>query len=177
MGTFTFEECKLALEQLDKFKPFSISLIGGEVLLLDYIYDLIDLINTKGYVCNLATNGTLINEKVVERLKKYNIGYVQISIDGIQDTHDSIRGKDTYKKSVNAIKLLKEAGLKVHIDPLLCKVNKSEVTDLIKLGENLNVDMMKFNLFFPVGRGEEKKSDYELNEKEIKEVINNIRED
>lgn len=173
--SFTFLECLKILEKINKLSPFSISLIGGEIFLLDYILDLIKEINKKNIVCNLATNGTLLNVNIVKKLAKYKIGYVQLSLDGLEKTHDNLRGQGNYNVIINSIKMLKKEGIKVHVDPLLTKKNKNEIQEIIKKLEELDVDLIKFNLFFPVGKGEKNKEDFELSVEEIKDIIYQIK--
>ena len=49
----------------------------------------------------LFTNGLLLNNKILSDL---NVNEIQISIDGLEEAHDSIRGKGTFRLSIEAIK-------------------------------------------------------------------------
>ena len=54
------------------------------------------------------TNGTLINQEIVDRLNKLGNVSPAISIEGYEKETDERRGKGTYAKIMNAMKLLKE---------------------------------------------------------------------
>ncbi len=60
---------------------------------------------------HLTTNGTVINNRVLEVIKKYAIG-VTVSIDGLQYIHDKYRtfanGKGSFENTLTAIKIFKE---------------------------------------------------------------------
>jgi len=91
-----------ALEALIEFasrnKPFSIHWFGGEPLLAwdNVIVRAVELAEKKGLKIpndikfSLTTNLTLLDEKKLEFIKKYNIGLL-ISIDGTKEKHDRHR--------------------------------------------------------------------------------------
>lgn len=60
---------------------------------------------------SIVTNGTLINEQIIEFMKEHNIG-VQISIDGTPEMHDAFRvgidGKGTHEKASQYVPQLLE---------------------------------------------------------------------
>jgi len=59
----------------------------------------------------IISNGTILNTKIVEFMKKYKIGFT-VSIDGPEFIHDRLRkyanGKGSYKAIVNNLKMLKK---------------------------------------------------------------------
>lgn len=97
---------------------FQCILSGGEPLLMGN--ELIELMNPladdgTGFV--LITNGFLINEEWVNRLKKFDYYWVQVSIDHLEkEKHDIFRGKQgSWEKAVNAAFLFSSAGLPLRI--------------------------------------------------------------
>ncbi len=54
------------------------------------------------------TNGTLINEKICERINELGNINPSISVEGFEAETDERRGKGTYAKIINAMKLLKK---------------------------------------------------------------------
>ena len=74
---------------------FECLLSGGEPLLLgEKLFELMDILHEDGTLFLLQTNGALLTENIAKRLKKYHYHWVQISIDGIDDTyHDTFRQK------------------------------------------------------------------------------------
>ncbi len=49
----------------------------------------------------------MIDDRIIELLKKYPPSWIQISIDGDRDAHNQIRGKNSFEKAVSGIKRLK----------------------------------------------------------------------
>lgn len=86
------------VENNPQSKGYGIILFGGEPLMrFDLIKQIIDYCEAEitikrnkfvGYT--MTTNGTIINDEIIEYFKKYNIG-VQISLDGLKENHDKNR--------------------------------------------------------------------------------------
>jgi len=148
------QEAKELLDYLETMKVFNINLSGGEPLMRKDIYDIIDYASQKKFSIDLLTNGALVTEKVLDRLENTNIFNVQVSIDGIGETHDSFRGrKGTYERAINAIKLLRDASYDVSISSTVTKQNMSEIPRIIDMAIDLGISSFKTTLFMPAGRG------------------------
>lgn len=137
---------------------------GGEPLLktdiIFYILKSLQLLIT-GYniklSINMISNGTLISEKLLEYLRKYNI-YFQITLDGYRTIHNTKRiyknGKGTYDQIIKGLQLLKDFELKyiirINVDKDVCEHIEILLDDLIdKLGIGL------FIRFLPLIPGKE----------------------
>jgi radical SAM protein with 4Fe4S-binding SPASM domain len=148
------EEAMKLLDYLEAMKVFNINLSGGEPLMRPDIFDIIDYASQKRISIDLLTNGALITEKVLNRLEDSNIFNVQVSIDGIEETHDRFRGrKGTYERAINAIKLLKDAKFNVSISSTVTKQNMSEIPRIIDMAIDLGLPSFKTTFFMPTGRG------------------------
>jgi MoaA/NifB/PqqE/SkfB family radical SAM enzyme len=61
--------------------------------------------NELGFRWGMTTNGILLTDENIEKLKKANMETISISIDGIGETHNSFRGvSDSYNIILNNIK-------------------------------------------------------------------------
>ena len=125
--------------------PFfeSINLTGGEPFMREDIYDIIEIIKKKTKRILFATNG-LLTEKILKTAKKYpEIGY-RISIDGLEDVHDKMRGiPGNFKKSIDTIRGLKKLGIK---DIGICSTfgygNEDQMEKLYQLAKKLDVEFL-----------------------------------
>ncbi len=107
-------DARKVIDDLVRQKVLVLILSGGEPTLRQDLYELATYAKEKGISCALSTNGTLIDELHVKKILKSDISYVGISIDGIGETHDQFRGKQgAYKASLKAIRLCRDAGIKV----------------------------------------------------------------
>ncbi len=85
----------------------------------------------------ILTNGTLINDKRARRLANLQVSYVQVSIEGMQATHDQIRGKGNFHLTVEAVKHLVRAGIRTVISFTAHQGNYREFAAVAKLGCSL----------------------------------------
>lgn len=99
------------LKNADSSNKLSLTWYGGEPLLaidkIDYILGKIhsDVCNLKFIAHNIVTNGVLLNDKAISVFKKYPLNNIQITLDGIKETHNKIRirhdGSGTFDEIIN----------------------------------------------------------------------------
>jgi len=82
----------------------------------------------------IVTNGLLIDSEKAEELNELNLDYIDISIDGTQNTHDKIRGEGAYNKTIQNISRLTKTGLqdKIFISYTLNKLNLNSFPELLQ---------------------------------------------
>ena len=146
-----------AISLLDSFARsgiLDVAISGGEPLLREDIFEVIEYAASLGIRIGLGSNGTTITPQVVSRLKSIGIHRLQISLDGLESTHDTVRCfPGLYKKAVNAIKIGIEGGLRVHVCFTLYKMNKDEISEILKQSIMLGVKRFNISRFVPTGRG------------------------
>jgi radical SAM protein with 4Fe4S-binding SPASM domain len=138
-----------------------ISLTGGEPLLRSDFFELLDYIHEKWkehpcFYVSLMSNGTLINEEFVSRLKSYwpMLTQVQVSLDGAcEETHDFVRGKGSFAKAKNSLFLLREKGFITALHFVVHKSNYEDAFHILELGEALKVTRVTISRLVPEGRG------------------------
>ncbi|MFX1320221.1 MAG: radical SAM protein [Promethearchaeota archaeon] len=149
MKELSFNEVCDVIDQLYEAKNYVLGFTGGEALLRNDIFDIIKYAYKKKMHLALATNGTLITLEVAEKLKDAGLGYVQVSIDGLEDIHDKIRGSGVFKKAIQGIKNSINAGLYVSMDVVITKFNVKQIYDLINLAKKLGVSKFEILDFVP----------------------------
>lgn len=161
--------------ELSKAGIQEIRLTGGEPLLYKNIYKLIELCTENGICTSLGTNGTLVTDEVAKKLKKAGLKKVVVSIDGTEDMHNQIRGKGNYKKSMEGLKFLKNAGIDVRVNAVIMKSN---MEDVINLAKEMNKEKITLFIrrFIESGRGENLK-DNMLNQKDYEYVKEQLKEE
>ncbi len=154
-GPSTFSILKF-IDDLKTAGGTSIIFSGGEPLLREDIYDLIEYASERGLDVKISTNGTLIDEDTVKKLVKAGLRKVLVSLDGLRpETHEAIRGKGTFEKVLKAIKLLKKAKMGVVVEYTMNTINISDITNLEllkKFAKEYNVNILLYD-FIPSGRG------------------------
>lgn len=105
---------------------------GGEPLMRKDIGELIDYSKKLGFYTSLITNGTLIKGKA-EAIR--NIDHADISIDGDETIHDSIRGSGAYGKTLEGLEILKDLKISTAIMTVINKKSIPKLEHVIQLAE------------------------------------------
>lgn len=110
-------------------------LLGGEPLMHSGWSQITALGTELGLDVDLVTCGLGINEGTIEDLKQSGVVWLTISVDGTEAVHDRIRRiPGGFRESLNAIRRLDEAGLKVGVTS---QVNRWTLPTLDALAEQL----------------------------------------
>lgn len=150
----TTEEAKAFIDDIAAFGSPVILFSGGEPLVRHDIFELIDHAVSKGLRAVLSTNGTLITEKNVKRLKTANISYVGISLDGMEATNDEFRGvTGAFQNALSGIRNCIQEGIKVGLRFTINKRNAFEVENIFRLLEEENIPRVCFYHLVYSGRG------------------------
>ncbi|RJQ43560.1 MAG: radical SAM protein [Nitrospiraceae bacterium] len=132
-------------------------LSGGEPLMRRDVFKLAEHAHKRGIMVVLGTNGLLINDKVIGKMKQAGVSGVSISLDSVSpEIHDSSRqANGAWKRAVAAIEMCRANDLSVQISAVVTRNNYDEVPDLIEFARSLRANV--FSPFFMVctGRGEE----------------------
>lgn len=75
----------------------------------------------------IVSNGKYITGAVAGQLKESHVRKVAVSIDGTRPTHDAIRAKGNYEQCLNALNLLREAGIDYGVNTTVLRENISEL--------------------------------------------------
>ena len=112
-----FDLATKILNELHGMKVYGIQLLGGEPTLYSHLVKFLIKAKQLGFKVEMISNGFCINDALIEQT--YNkIDYLAISIDGLQDTHNKIRGnKQSYQNAIQII--TKFANLGVYVNGLM----------------------------------------------------------
>lgn len=170
----THEEGLALIDQLAEFKVPVILFSGGEPLLRPDFFELANYAASKGIRPTISTNGTCITPEVAEKLKAMGVGYVGISLDGNEETHDKFRGKEgAYKLAIRGIRNCVATGQKVGLRFTITKDNFRDLNSIFDLIESENIDRACFYHLVYSGRGSGI-VDHDLSHEESREVMDLI---
>lgn len=127
-------------------------LTGGEVLLRKDIFDIINYSVSKGLKTEAVSNGSLIDRNMADKIIASGLQNIAVSLDGAkEDTHDAIRQKGAFKKTINALSMLVEAKKRLGRGPqisawtTIMKENVGELFDIIPLVKDLGVECLVYH--------------------------------
>jgi sulfatase maturation enzyme AslB (radical SAM superfamily) len=87
----------------------NVNLVGGEVMVREDIYELIQACVQRGHRTSIATNATLINSGVAKALARAGVSTVSCSLDGPSpEVHDVVRGRGAFRRALKGILYLHE---------------------------------------------------------------------
>ena len=132
-----------------------ISITGGEPMVRKDFFEFLEECykNKELTRYGILINGLLLDREKVARLKDLKIDYAQVSLEGMEKANDEIRGQGTFKKIIEAVRLLVKNKIKTSISATINKRNLKDVPQLINLAENLKVNALGLRRFVPIGRG------------------------
>lgn len=143
----TTDEVTDILSQLRNLGISNVGFAGGEPLLRKDLPESVQKSSDIGFKhISVITNGLLLNDGKAETLLESGLTAMGISIDGIGETHDMIRGiKGAYERSLSALKTLVELRddkyhyLNLWVSTTLMRPNMGQIEEIIEMCERLNV--------------------------------------
>jgi len=157
LSTFEAKELIEQLAQLGRSQHMMPVLVfsGGEPLCRDDIFELIDYARSFGIVPALATNGTMINAAMAQKIADSGIVRVAVSLDGATaEVHDRLRRLDgSFDKAINGIKHLHKKGIPFQVNVTLTKDNAGQLEDVYKLAGSFGAAAVHIFMLVPVGCG------------------------
>ena len=148
----TLELYKL-FDDMREFGTFFICIGGGEPLMRDDILDILRYGYNKQLAISIVSNGILFTRELIEAMNECHLDTIWISLEGLEENHDRLRGKGTFVKALEAILLLKKySNAKIAIRMSLSRFNIDEYHDVIQIAENYNVDILRFTPLLEYGR-------------------------
>lgn len=126
-------------------------LTGGEPFLWPGFRELYQELKKLGLVVTINTNGTLIDERAVEWLKKEPPMRVNITLYGASDaTYERLCGNPKgFTQTVNAVRLLKEAGIGVKLNCSVTPLNLQDLPQIIRYAEEQELILQATSYMFP----------------------------
>lgn len=131
-----------------------VAFTGGEPFIKKGLFPLLEECykNKDKLSYDVFTNGTKLNEKKVEKLRRLEVDHVQVSLEGSKKVNDRIRGKGVYDKAVRAVKLLRKKNISVDLSMVVSKINLSEVPRMVSLSKRLGTGLA-IRRYVPLGGG------------------------
>ncbi len=150
-----YAQCCRIVDEIAEFGPLILVLSGGGPLWRPDGFDIARRARSRGLRVALATNGTLVDEVMAEKIRDAGIQRVAVSLDGVDPaTHDRFRGQDgAFAAACNGLRCLREVGLSTQINTTVARHNAHQLPDMLKLAAELGVDAFHLFLLVPVGCG------------------------
>jgi radical SAM family uncharacterized protein len=132
----SLEQEKAILKEIYNSGACGVAFEGGEPLLRNDLAEILAFSRSLPLHTSLITNGTLLESRIDE-IAPYINGVVYVSLDGLEKTHDAIRGVGgSFRKAVRGIGAAKEK-VAVTINTTVMAENVDEIDSMVELAREL----------------------------------------
>ena len=155
-----------------------INVTGGEPLVRQDLFEVMAYCHDLGFPWGMVSNGMLVTETAIDQMKQTGMRTISISLDGLGETHDALRGvPGGFERTVQGIRLLKRAAFLDHlqITTVVSRRNISELEQLYAFVVSLGVDSWRVALVDPIGRAKENR-ELLLDQTDLKKYLSFIKE-
>jgi len=154
-----------------------LNITGGEPFVRNDFFDFLKKVGeySRMYRWGILSNGSLLTPENIAKLKEYNISSFQVSMEGMEKNNDEIRGKGSFQKTVESIKMLVNARVPVRVSFTLTQKNVEDVPSLAKLLQKLRTHGLGTRRLIPWGAGEELR-EYMLTPLQLRDFYMQVKE-
>ena len=148
------DQAVAVIDDLAAFGVPTILFSGGEPLMRKDLFELIEHAAHEGIRSVISTNGTLITQRLADRLYELGVSYVGISLDGIGRLNDTFRGVyGAFDKAVAGIRNCQDVGLRTGLRFTLTRTNMSQLEAIFEFLWSRRIERACFYHLVPTGRG------------------------
>jgi radical SAM protein with 4Fe4S-binding SPASM domain len=117
------------IEEFEELGGLKLIISGGEPLLHPDFFEYLEKLQQYSFRRVVLTNATLITRTTAEKLSKL-VDEVQVSIDGTKQSHNILRGENTYERAMQGIQHLQQAGVNLSIATMIHTANLDDFKEL-----------------------------------------------
>jgi MoaA/NifB/PqqE/SkfB family radical SAM enzyme len=144
------------LEDMRKSGVINVRFTGGEPTARDDWSEICAFAHDLGLIVSLNTNGIFDDPAgTVKKIAALGLEQVTVSIDGLEETHDALRGKGAFNAALQNIERLHDLGLNLRITTVITRDNIAEIPDLVDLASRF-AKVINFVCLRPIGRSSQK---------------------
>ncbi len=169
------EEMKQMIDNLHEAGTVRISVTGGEPLVRKDLIEILQKIKSLNMASTLSTNGLLLNEKKLDKLKGL-LSNIRFSLHGLEQTNDYIFQKQgAFKKILNMVDLSVSKRMHVGVIYSVMRRNVDDLIDVANLLEKKGVEKLIIFTLIANGRGRDIFDSQFLHVSEINDVMDKLR--
>jgi radical SAM protein with 4Fe4S-binding SPASM domain len=143
-GELTTERALSLVDEISLLKPGWVIVEGGEALLREDIFAILERMLLKQLPVHLITNSMLFTADIVATLEKLSVK-VMISIDGAKpETYEKIRSGAVFETAIKWAQRLANKGMLEAINYAILKSNYTEIPEIFRLAADLQIPKINF---------------------------------
>jgi radical SAM protein with 4Fe4S-binding SPASM domain len=172
----TTQQIMTVIDELHRAGCLFLVLTGGEPLVHSDFLTICTYASQRPMAIKVFTNGTLIDEAMVQHLANLNIMDVSLSVYGAcARTHDAIsQCPGSYDKTIQAALMLKRYNIQVRFKYIMMRNNIAEFKDMLALAQSLNVSYDLDPVITLCDDGDKTPTRLRLNNQELNQVYEEL---
>jgi radical SAM protein with 4Fe4S-binding SPASM domain len=124
------------LREFEEMQGLRVLITGGEPLLHSKFNEINELLPEFQLRKVLFTNGVLLDKTNIKSLK---VDEIQVSIDGLEPAHDTLRGNGTFKRALEAMEHALGSGFDVSVSTMVHRENLADFNSLERLFKGMGI--------------------------------------
>ena len=165
----TYAQIKGFCDKIEK-TPY-IYLTGGDPILHPKFWELLQMFKADGTRFCIMGNPFHLTDEVCFSLKDCGCVKYQLSLDGLEKTHDTFRKQGSFKTTLEAIKMIKRSGMWCAVMSTVSRTNMHEISALIDLVDELGVDVFAVGRYCPTSMDKAYDKDIHISPLEYREFL------
>jgi Y-X(10)_GDL-associated radical SAM protein len=151
-GELSTAECLDLIDQLARLGTREITIIGGEAFLRKDWLEIIRHIDSHGIVCGMQSGGYNLNERRIKDAAQAGLRSVGVSLDGLEESHDRIRGvKGSFDHALRALRFAKAEGIFATVNTQVGAHTMAELHPLMQILFEIAVKVWRLQLTVAMG--------------------------
>ncbi len=141
------------VDQMAELGVMEVTLIGGEAYLRDDHAVIAQRIVSRGLTCTMTTGGRALDEARARALRDAGVTHVSVSVDGLESTHDKLRGvAGSHASALRALAALRAAGLPVTANTQISRPSLPELDALFEQLADAGIQQWQVQITTAMGR-------------------------
>jgi radical SAM protein with 4Fe4S-binding SPASM domain len=152
-GELTTDEALRVVGELDALGVRQVTLIGGEAYLREDWDTILRALADRGIQTTITTGGRGLTAERARRAKEAGVDSVSVSVDGLEETHDWLRGvKGSFRGALQALDYLRAEGVRVTANTQVNRLNLGELDDLLTVLLDKRIEAWQVQITAALGR-------------------------
>lgn len=134
-----------------------INITGGEPFFRDDIKEILLYLgsNKELFTYGILSNGSFIDDEMIGVLLQTEVSFVQLSIDGNKEMHDSLRAVGDYDRVLKTAEYLEKSGVRTYISFTANRDNYKQLPYVAKECRKRKISKLWSDRLVPIGNGQE----------------------
>ena len=146
------EQCLELVRQFAETGIREITLIGGEAYLRDDWHIIAAAISDAGMRCGITTGARNLDQDRVDKAVAAGVHTIGISIDGLQETHDMLRGPGSYEALLGAAERIAKTPIRLTTNSQINRLSMPELPALADRIVAMGSKAWQIAVTVPLGR-------------------------